>query len=99
MPTLRFAEYENLTDKFDWDASTNGACDSTGWGGLNTHNRDLFKDVNISVARCASSPVPQFITSRPEVLGLQSPDYVGVAGAVDHSSTRAKWGSAPRGVK
>lgn len=67
--------------------------DTTGWVGDtgNAFNRAIVQNVFISFMRCPSSSLPMFGLDTPDQLNanVMSPTYAGVAGANDHSTSKA----------
>jgi prepilin-type processing-associated H-X9-DG protein len=73
---------------------------NSGWVGIDSHNLQLLRGVRFDWMLCPSSPVPGLIDQRPEgyywqaiAIGIATPSYVGISGAIDHPSTRDSTGS------
>ena len=90
---MPYIEQGNVFDEWDQDGSLGGS-NFTGWvssSGGNKYNRDLLKNLEFSLMRCPSSPLPKLVlTDSVHAAYIMSPNYTGIAGATDHPTARDK---------
>jgi prepilin-type N-terminal cleavage/methylation domain-containing protein len=86
---LPYLEAGNLYDKFDL-IGVNSPHTGLIYAGTNEDNGKLVSGKFIPSLFCPSSPLPKWAmtdTTPPGPLGVVSPTYTGIGGAVDHSTT------------
>jgi prepilin-type processing-associated H-X9-DG protein len=86
---LPFSEQGNIYSKFDFQG-INYPGTGLVYAGTNEDNGRLLSGLNIEYLRCPSSSLPKFTLQSytpPGPLGVMSPNYTAIGGAVDHSST------------
>jgi len=83
---LPYLEQDNLYNKFDIKGATNA---HTGliYYGTNAANGALMSDKFVSILACPSSPLPKWVlVGSVPGSGAMATTYVGISGALDHSS-------------
>ena len=89
---LPYIEQTAVYEKFDQtNYRYSGWVGGDNWGG-NQYNRDLLRDVFFAFMYCPSSPLPRFVLTNEDhgKANTMSATYTGIAGAIDHPSTRDK---------
>ena len=88
---LPYIEEESIYNDFDQLSSVTGRVipDSLPY---NEHNRELLRGMDFPWMFCPSSPLDRFSLTQfgAQSPNVMSPTYTGVAGALDHSTTREK---------
>jgi prepilin-type N-terminal cleavage/methylation domain-containing protein/prepilin-type processing-associated H-X9-DG protein len=100
---MQFIEQEAIHEMFD-DKGEKSSAGYTGWVGGdgyggNVHNRDILRDKFFPFMYCPSSTLPKFVLNNAEHNNgnVMSATYAGIAGALDHPSTKNRGGTASWG--
>jgi prepilin-type N-terminal cleavage/methylation domain-containing protein/prepilin-type processing-associated H-X9-DG protein len=90
---LAYMEQRAIYDQFDFEGKY---CEQAGKGhtgvvyvGFNSHNGSVVAGIPISAIVCPSSPLDRWALGYypiPGPIGVQTPSYVAIAGAIDHES-------------
>ncbi|MBA4188723.1 MAG: prepilin-type cleavage/methylation domain-containing protein [Planctomycetaceae bacterium] len=92
IPTMPYLEQGAFYDKFDKTGKESGTqYQSTGWwkypsfAESNGHNQTLLNGYSLPMGKCPSSPFPPHVNNGGIL--IFNPDYTGISGSSDHSST------------
>jgi prepilin-type N-terminal cleavage/methylation domain-containing protein/prepilin-type processing-associated H-X9-DG protein len=83
------AIYDQLDLKGDQDTAPTRGCTGVVYDGWNLYNGKLLQGIGINVLVCPSSSLPKWALEGaipPKSSGVQAPNYVAIAGAIDYPS-------------